>query len=1530
MIFNRGSATNDQVAKISEALSAIGELNKTNHYPVAKSRTQATDVDAFSFLLTHRGRLTENQRGKIVQLLMFFGTENAAITIPRVDPNHGKKRTNGIFATPGSNNVHVDSEYEGREAIVIDTPVKLAILEECREDLTKELTTKDWPMYTAKRSGICFDSNLATNMPNYGTLIHAILASCYHGDSFFLHIANLGTRLNIVTKTGTMDVQEGSGSLVDLFQRIKEVRDSGVTVSTLQLDIAFKMELNGANDLIQLAYSKRSNIERNRECIYSNRSTTVYPLHSIDLKKKDHQQRGTLLMKTNFPPKKAHEQLNNRGNNELTADDDSNNPRDRELSEDDGELFPNEENDFHLEDEEILYERMDKIEFNQDLEECYEEETPEDGLFFVAKLLESLEGSGKPGFTMNKNDVFSTKVYNPRQAHPMLQGRIQIKDLLQWHGIQYLPNQNIQKLKKILKDIWTSHLRGAKAVEENGSQIRVEVSIRPEKHSPLRTKGNLLDIILHVYLAIWSLHEQYKISHHRISTSIVQAKVIRLIEHTYDTLRSRDSLVFKDLYKERKYHDWLKCMVSTIMIVSGYAPSHKLKFQKSWYKDSNPEFDPHNLVALMTHKKFFHLSAPIPNHPVPENVPLPQTLAETLQKQLRECGISEDGTHNVLTYCTQCLHLTCSGLYSSKALECFKKLSLPDKMSLVSYLESDIIPGLTSSSNMEQDTVGNEEEGCMNDESHPIHDATLTELEEDLLMVFSNSAIGVNDSSYPMVNDHVIATIRALSMFLKTVNVGNAIPFYTNLFHYIIECHREQNISLPGQGAPLHALNDVAKEILTSQDRPNHKHWKILCRELNVKLNNTTSQRSEEFMRALCLRYCYPCPAVRFSQENTPFDNSSSLNSLLNGILSEDYVKPIQIGRNPNTKIYHRSSESSNVTIIDVTQLVEACVPPSTVVEPSVPPPNSYLHAKYEGDFGRLVYFYLNRHMPRNSTFEQTDFGNNLERGLRKFSKLSSCFLDENGSSYSIFKNVNSVDQLKGTYPTLFSGVNMEPILILPTISLLYERNILFYHLGENRTFLHVSHSPNRIITYTLEGNNWEPQIKVDIFYQHKDMFCECQTESHVQDYRTLFSILTTPVRTIQNGVQYFTHTQHKELNQHPWFVATRARCESKFLQAAKKAIETVVDPNTISHRHDHFGLNQVLEHPDVIGGDEFTLILNTYINELTQHHENFDEVMNLLFTDSLRDELVDENVALPLDTSALGHKILCPFLCLKHKVTIVVWTKKRSEQKRTSIYFYNVLKKQVDVQFSLKYLFITNAPRVCYLRYNGKKYGYYQPQQHPPVDHLCTKYMTSPYSFIHDQFLFDCLNKIWDQIRTMGPDMMENPFVMKPISHPIVPGNNPILLPKKLCTPENYLTGWFLISVFPLNRINKWTICATYFSTYLSETVKLQTNCFKQQVVQSQAPTSGNYEDDYVIRYYCPEEDGIWTPKLDCESGFLTLISAFVCSRCSTIDQYIKTMDNVMQEEDLLPKSRVWAVRMLEQPHQTVPQWLRDKISST
>ena len=156
------------------------------------------DVDAWSVAIS-TDDMTSLRRDRLRQFLLHFGEGlGAGSSLPN-RPIGPKIRRDGMFGCRGNHCQHLPTPLDGREILVIDSPVKIAIHESCKDDLIVELKSDHQKYFSPSpdRSGICFNPYSAANKPDYQTLIDAIIntSRVKSGENrHYIHAAQLGCR----------------------------------------------------------------------------------------------------------------------------------------------------------------------------------------------------------------------------------------------------------------------------------------------------------------------------------------------------------------------------------------------------------------------------------------------------------------------------------------------------------------------------------------------------------------------------------------------------------------------------------------------------------------------------------------------------------------------------------------------------------------------------------------------------------------------------------------------------------------------------------------------------------------------------------------------------------------------------------------------------------------------------------------------------------------------------------------------------------------------------------------------------------------------------------------------------------------------------------------------------------------------------------------------------------------------------------------------------------------------------------------
>ena len=268
---------------------------------VIKSRLQKTcpglgsilmDLDAFSIVIS-TNEMTSHKRDAVRQFLLSFGKGTASgCNFPQMPI--GKKRKDGMFGCCGTECQHLPIPLQGKEMMVIDSPIKIALHDSCREDMISSLLEKRLYFHPAsKSSGLCFNPQAAANKPNYKILVDAIVESCQVKTEMnrphIIHVAQLGCRFPVPDE-----------AIDSLFQHCNDMTEKGLKVEIVQFDIAFTLPLP-KEMLFQASCVRKPQHETGS--VLRDTSVSVFPLHILpefrDQKLSQKTLKGTFQIKKN-------------------------------------------------------------------------------------------------------------------------------------------------------------------------------------------------------------------------------------------------------------------------------------------------------------------------------------------------------------------------------------------------------------------------------------------------------------------------------------------------------------------------------------------------------------------------------------------------------------------------------------------------------------------------------------------------------------------------------------------------------------------------------------------------------------------------------------------------------------------------------------------------------------------------------------------------------------------------------------------------------------------------------------------------------------------------------------------------------------------------------------------------------------------------------------------------------------------------------------------------------------------------------
>ena len=185
--------------KIFEELSNMSKEKIASQLHLEKTDI-SMDLDAYSLVLTTND-MKKGESWMRKFLLSWCGVAPTKCSLPKTAT--ASHRKDGIFGCFEDGSQHLPPFLQGNEMMVIDTPVKLALHVSCKTRLINWLHKRGVHLTAASpKTGLCFDSSLASNTFPYRLIVEAVLASCEVANEntgegsgvHAVHVADIGFR----------------------------------------------------------------------------------------------------------------------------------------------------------------------------------------------------------------------------------------------------------------------------------------------------------------------------------------------------------------------------------------------------------------------------------------------------------------------------------------------------------------------------------------------------------------------------------------------------------------------------------------------------------------------------------------------------------------------------------------------------------------------------------------------------------------------------------------------------------------------------------------------------------------------------------------------------------------------------------------------------------------------------------------------------------------------------------------------------------------------------------------------------------------------------------------------------------------------------------------------------------------------------------------------------------------------------------------------------------------------------------------
>ena len=1014
MTTDRGSGLNTNPAIRSDLhKKCIDILSK--QFCLQDKTTIKTDCDALSVLISTK-ELTEMRKKSLIEFFHMFGAEAARCGFPH-SVIGSKKRKSGIFSCKGNPCQHLPDFIQGREILVIDTPVKVAVDRSCQPKIIEYLQKEGFYFFAAADQGLCFDPKNASNKPPFPILVDAIIASCYveHLQLHYIHIADMGMRLPI-------QVTVEKCILNHLFQGIGGMRSKGMTVEIVQLDIAFNIPA-GENQLIQLSSKKNSN--HHKDSVLSHHEMTIFPIHDLFLNKVQNtlpskQQEGTvLLLAKDWNTLKSSDMIN--------------------LSE------------------------------LESMEEIYSA-TAEEVLQSYTNYDKESEEQCVPQLVLCQNIFYSVKAYSSI-AHPILQGRNKLP--FQQLQMYHIGRSNMIQLQRLMKHIDYISKEAFKTVKEHGINSRIEVSLRPLlMDKDMRESGHYNDFFAHVAIATQDFVKgQYELVIKYIHPNSTQSQVQRMLCELKPFVMVRASSQFNTVYSNDRITDWLKAQLSMILISTGVATTYGTKFIITWLKDKD-RFDPHNLLATLGG----YGQCVTTNDEQMKNKILVTRVQKKLNQVLKNCftdqgrGIlvqfvtnTESHTENIRGYYENLSHRDKLCLVSTLLTEIIPQLS---QFMAKQEKKKMIIVG-TDSGQMDDIQI----------EEIPGHESW--DIYESFINIGTEG--NIQDNIYTSFHKHtpsdpVCSMIMSLLQLGKFSDHHNPM-FNRKLCKFVLACH-SKNIHLPDQNQPLAQLHQTSaantllnKCVSDGNFHLNNHQLQMICTELCVLVSGT-NQKNETYVKSLCLHYNFPCLGVSHGYQRIK-RNEKKVNGIINNILCWDIIHILPFYR-PSKKRIMRNTDFIQITIVTKESII------INTFSDIQSHRRFTCHIGCNGYQVLCTCFNVNKSEPSKLRKLLSEFLGRKkflsENFLTDNGTINPSF--EGADSLHQLEKKNSFLLIPtGQISTIVEQICFPPQVLLPIASLVYQSNIMYYDEMNNTAQLHVHHE-SKVVTYSFDNSRVQPKIR--------------------------------------------------------------------------------------------------------------------------------------------------------------------------------------------------------------------------------------------------------------------------------------------------------------------------------------------------------------------------------------------------------------------------------------------------------------------
>ena len=1206
----------------------------------------------------------------------------------------GSKTRDGMFGCFGNESQHLPPTLSGSEVMVIDGPIKIALHRSCKERLISCL----------HEDGVYVSPASAKS----GVCIdHQAVTSkpCYERlVGAVIKSCTVGHRCIVhVADMGFKLPLEDGDSMDDVFGQLGALRCLGIDCEVTQCDIAFSFKV-GPNRLVQACCGKRrSGPERQGGSLLRGCHVSTHPLHELHKASpnQDARPRGSVQVKKRNWGHRGREVV-------LLSDDD------------------------------------------YEVTESYSEEV---GHLFAASSSDRVPTRDR--VVVIPSIFHSIKLYSSL-AHALLARRNKYPMTLK--AMYGAHSRSIQSLQTLISNLSLSAEDAFQVVSKHGVALRLEVSVRPHHEDEFRQNCHYNDILLVTYASVREFCEVHQPGHRAFHHASTRTEVMKLVREADSMLKFRHSGLFKEVYDDRRYWEWLRYHLSLLLITIGICPEFDDKYIKVWLRDHH-RYDPH--------KRGPQPSAP--DASAGDRHCGKRALVRHLRRGLRDLQFQQNDIDTLSDFATE---------FSGKGqFDCYRSLSFQGKHKLANHLWSDLIPHVSrlltpAGSEGRQDFATG---GDIADEDSQSSWPDLDILPHEVLDDQVREA--------PLPRDPIalaVVSLTKVGCFCCLSWPG----LQRTLCSFILLCHEEERLRLPNLPAPTQELLSgcVSGSQLSTQS------WGAICQALTHRRCQKRSAKS--FIRKLCQRYEFPLsfPEPDLLPQVT-VSSPALRNKAVNKALSANFVVQVR------PSVVYRLSEDACIFVTPKEKVYSTgnCALSST--------PELFSHTSHYQVLARAL-----------QTTEEA-LRRVVHGRVKDLQSMDSLFLSETGGTHPTFEGVSTLQDLEKKHHFLlrmsfalteFLPSTCEPHVVTTALACYaYRVDFTCYDLVKDTSYLFRC-SNGRVVVYT------EPTTQVISTGKS-----QCIKRARDQQSWHLLGLISVPDKRTRTRPASRQRTSHEfsifsgaggrlKRSRSSRIIPQRrqVRRPQSFYTAMMRLVKEV-DQHYVSSEasnSDHFGLLDMLKElssvpRDFCGFHESTLNccdeLNRSVGSVTQ---------------SLEDK--------PL--SNWSHKVVCPLTCLKFaNLTFAVFEYLGRRDKNTYIYSFNQALGQVEtVLCSGEYVELLDRRNVLYLYFTPQKTEHYAPSGDTPLP--WSDSVLGPFSHLDQPAFLRCLSLLRERLQLR---LFTDPALME--AHDFRPGRaqQVVVTTHLTCSSGVGFDGMLqvgvkhhaLIVIFPHGHGECWDACIVH-----------------------------------------------------------------------------------------------------------------------